>query len=454
MARQTTDQPITTREARKRLAPRAEPYWRALDAGTAIGYRRGASGGTWIGRALVEGKYRERSIGRADDVIRPDGTAYLDYRQASEKVKAWASGAHREVAGLEAAPASRAPYTVADAVADYLADYRRRGGKGLVQTQHNANAHILPALGDARLDRLTPQRITRWRDALADAAPRVRTRAKAAGKPAAPAVRAIDPTDPEAARRRRATANRVLTDLKAALNHAHTAGRVTNADAWASVKPFKGADAPTVRFLTDAEATRLVNACPEDFRAMVTAALLTGMRYGELAALRAGAFNPDAGTITVAASKSGKPRHVVLTDEGRAFFATHTAGKDSRAHTFTRAQLVRQATKDSAAVTKRAPWGKSHQHRAMQDACAAAKIAPAVSFHILRHTYASRLAMLGAPLPVIAAQIGHESTRMTERHYAHLAPSYVADTVRGLFGSMGIVPASNVEPFQGRGGAR
>jgi len=449
MARQTTDQPITTREARKRLAARAEPYWRALDSGTGIGYRRGGSGGTWIGRALVEGKYRERGIGRADDVIRADGTAYLDFRQASEKVKAWAGGAHRESAGLDSAPTSRAPYTLADAMADYLASYRRRGGKGLVQTQHAANAHILPALGNARLERLTPQRITRWRDALADAAPRVRTSAKATAKQAAPAVRAIDPADPEAARRRRATANRVLTILKAALNHAHTAGRVPNADAWASVKPFKEADAPTVRHLTDAEATRLVNACPDDFRAMVTAALLTGMRYGELTALRAGAFNPDAGTVTVAASKSGKPRHVVLTDEGRDFFAQRAAGKDSRAHVFTR-HLVQQATKDSHAVTERAAWGKSHQHRAMQDACTAANIAPAVSFHILRHTYASRLAMLGAPLPVIAAQLGHEGTRMTERHYAHLAPSYVADTVRNLFGRMGIVPASNVQPFPGR----
>ena len=433
MARQTTDQPITTREARKRLAARAEPYWRALDSGTGIGYRRGGSGGTWIGRALVEGKYRERGIGRADDVIRADGTAYLDFRQASEKVKAWAGGAHRESAGLDSAPTSRAPYTLADAMADYLASYRRRGGKGLVQTQHAANAHILPALGNARLERLTPQRITRWRDALADAAPRVRTSAKATAKQAAPAVRAIDPADPEAARRRRATANRVLTILKAALNHAHTAGRVPNADAWASVKPFKEADAPTVRHLTDAEATRLVNACPDDFRAMVTAALLTGMRYGELTALRAGAFNPDAGTVTVAASKSGKPRHVVLTDEGRDFFAQRAAGKDSRAHVFTR-HLVQQATKDSHAVTERAAWGKSHQHRAMQDACTAANIAPAVSFHILRHTYASRLAMLGAPLPVIAAQLGHEGTRMTERHYAHLAPSYVADTVRKVLG--------------------
>jgi len=31
-----------------------------------------------------------------------------------------------------------------------------------------------------------------------------------------------------------------------------------------------------------------------------------------------------------------------------------------------------------------------------------------------------------------------------KKHYGHLAPSYVADTVRAAFGSLGIVAASNV----------
>jgi hypothetical protein len=46
-------------------------------------------------------------------------------------------------------------------------------------------------------------------------------------------------------------------------------------------------------------------------------------------------------------------------------------------------------------------------------------------------------------MPVIAAQLGHADTRMTERHYAHLAPSYVADTVRAAFGPLGLLPAKD-----------
>jgi integrase len=41
--------------------------------------------------------------------------------------------------------------------------------------------------------------------------------------------------------------------------------------------------------------------------------------------------------------------------------------------------------------------------------------------------------MRGVPMGVIAAQLGHADTRMTEKHYAHLAPSYVADTIRAHF---------------------
>ena len=58
--------------------------------------------------------------------------------------------------------------------------------------------------------------------------------------------------------------------------------------------------------------------------------------------------------------------------------------------------------------------------------------------------------MKGAPLAVIAAQLGHADTRICERHYADLSPSYVADTVRSAFGKLGIVPLSNVASISTR----
>ena len=66
-------------------------------------------------------------------------------------------------------------------------------------------------------------------------------------------------------RRRRSTANRVLTILKAALNHAHREGRCASDDAWRTVRAFREADAARLRYLSDDEARRLTNACPRGF---------------------------------------------------------------------------------------------------------------------------------------------------------------------------------------------
>ena len=55
--------------------------------------------------------------------------------------------------------------------------------------------------------------------------------------------------------------------------------------------------------------------------------------------------------------------------------------------------------------------------------------------------------MRSVPLAVIAAQLGHSDTRMVEKHYGHMSASYVADTVRAAFGSLGIVELSNVVPI-------
>jgi integrase len=328
------------------------------------------------------------------------------------------------------APLGR-PYTVADAISEYRADYLRRGGKAVDRLDWSAQAWILPVLGAIELAKLSKGRIQAWHQNLAETPARLRTKSGGAQK-----YREAD-NSAEAIRRRRSTANRVLTILKAALNYAHAERKCATDDAWRTVRAFREADAARLRYLSDAEARRLTNACPADFRALVAAALLTGCRYGELAAMIVDDLNSDAGTLRVRISKSGTPRHVVLTQEGSDFVAGIAVGKPASARLLTRSNGK--------------PWGKSEQQRPLAAACAAARIDPPINFHGLRHTYASRLAMKGVPLAVIAAQLGHSDTRMVEKHYGHLAPSYVADTVRAAFGSLGIVGASNVlAPAVGR----
>jgi integrase len=166
-----------------------------------------------------------------------------------------------------------------------------------------------------------------------------------------------------------------------------------------------------------------LNACPPDFRALVRGALATGCRYGELARLEVRDFNRDAGTLLVREAKSGKPRHVPLDDEALEFLAVITAGLGSDERIFRRAGG--------------GAWGKSHQARPLSEACRAARIDPPANFHALRHTWASDRVMKGAPLMVVAQVLGHSDTRMVEKHYGHLAPSYVRDTVRATAMELG-----------------
>ena len=76
------------------------------------------------------------------------------------------------------------------------------------------------------------------------------------------------------------------------------------------------------------------------------------------------------------------------------------------------------------------PWKASEQARPMAEAVKRAKIDPPITFHGLRHSWASLSVMAGVPLMVVAKNLGHASTVMVERHYSHLAPSYVADAIR------------------------
>jgi integrase len=121
------------------------------------------------------------------------------------------------------------------------------------------------------------------------------------------------------------------------------------------------------------------------------------------------------------------------TDEGKHFFGRAVAGRSASEMILTHY--------DGRA------WGRSEQHRRIADACTAANVATC-TVHELRHTYASRLVMKGVPLAVVAAQLGHKDTRMVEKHYGHLAPSYVADTIRAAFGELGITGISNVRTLR------
>lgn len=419
MGRAVRDARIDKREARLKLVARAEPYWRLVSEGCHLGYYRGARGGKWVARFRKPGAvggYAKTTIGEADDVRDADGDAILSFRQADNAAREWFD---KQARG-DKRPTGQA-YTVGDALDDYIKHF---AGKSLTATKSRVEAIIRPAFGTIAVDALTAKQISDWHKERGKSPAKLRT-GKLADK-----VNVREASDEDALRRRRSTANRDLTVLKAALNRAFREGDARSDDAWRKVQAFKAVDTAKARYLTDDEARRLVNATDPVFRPMAQAAMLTGARYGSLCKAKVRDFDPQSGTLTLPDTKGGRAVIVYLEAEGARLIAKAARGKLPTAVLFTHPS-GRQ-------------WAASEQARYLQRACKDSGVATC-TFHDLRRTYGARLARAGVPMPVIAEALGHADERMTRKHYAHLGPSYVSTTIRHHAAGLGIVSDDNVK---------
>jgi integrase len=424
MSRTLKDAALGTRTERARLKPRGKPYFRAIEEGVHIGYRkpRGRKGkpavsGKWVLRRFVEGQVSKKGkkqpyvieqIGIADDFTDADGAAVLNFAQAQNRARATLQQeAQAKVGG---------PYTVETAIDDYFLRLEHEG-KDTSDARSRAGVHIIPRLGAIDCNKITAKQIRNWLSAMASSPGRARPKGNK------PNFRKFDPDDADEVRKRQASANRVFNILRGALNHGFEEGDIDSNREWSRVKPFKGVDVPRLNFLTVAEATRLINTCDREFRPAVEIALTTGARYGEICLLEVRDFDRDAKTLTIRKSKSKKVRTIFLGNEGVQLFTRLTAGRLGAE------RIVR--TSDGK------PFKKSFQVRRMKEACHRAKITPAIGFHELRHSYASFLVKAGTPMRYIADVLGHSSTKITDR-YSHLVPSDVAKTIRNNVPEFGL----------------
>jgi integrase len=381
MPRKVRDSSLENRSSRSKLKARGKPYYRLIGEGLHLGYRKNEGVGKWVARRYIGNqRYEVETIAAADDVEASNHDTILTFYEAQERA--------REKRGYTG------PYRVRDAMEAYLHDRS-------LDSRQRSDRLILPRLGDRLVDSLTTSELRQWHRDL---------------------VRSDG--DADVIRARRATANRVLAILRAALNMAFRDGKVSSDTAWRRVKTFNNVQTARARYLSVEEAQRLLNGCEPEFRLLVRGAPETGARYSELTRLRVSDFNPDSGTVHVRQSKSGKGRHVILTENGTEFFTRLCAGRSGSAPMFGM------------------EWGSHHQVRRMWRACERAKIEPAVGFHQLRHTWASLAVMAGMPLPVVAKNLGHVDTRMVELHYGHMAPSYVVEQVRKFAPRYGIAEVS------------
>lgn len=423
MSRTKVSGQVGTRTDRLQLKARTSPYWVVLEKGRALGYRKGLKGGTWIARFHDSAAQRVyKSLGAADDISDADGAMVLSFTQAQEKAREWFRTAYYQLTGERV---QVGVYTVRQAVEDYLEDRDRHGMETVDRVRKDFEAHVLPTLGNYPLDRLNRKKIEDWLTVVAASGLRRRGKERAA------------PATADQKRSRKATANRIWNNLRAALNHAYEEKHIQTDAGWAEVRAFRGTQVARIHFLNVTEQVRLVNACPEDFRLLVQAGLFTGARESELTRLVAEDFDAVNGSIFIEFSKNRKSRHVYLTTEGQAFFQELVAGLEPSAPLFRRTQYGRKDRRNSG------EWTRPEMTRTMRTVCDAAKI-PHMVFHELRHTYASMLVNAGVPLVFVAQQLGHANTRQVEKHYGHLCKTARADAVRRLAPEQGIFQPGNV----------
>jgi integrase len=216
----------------------------------------------------------------------------------------------------------------------------------------------------------------------------------------------------------RKTINNHLTVFRRILAIAAEWGEV---DFVPAVRWLECAD-PEFDFLTFDEANKLIACADNYWRTMIVVAVRTGLRLGELLALRWSDVDLTGGRINVRRSvvegiigtpKNGRTREVPLSEQAAAALGEHPH----------RAELV-LCDADGGMLTPaecRWPLRRAYQRAGLRR----------VGWHMLRHTFASHLAMRGAPLKAIQELLGHSTIDMTMR-YAHLSPDARRDAVRLL----------------------
>jgi integrase len=173
------------------------------------------------------------------------------------------------------------------------------------------------------------------------------------------------------------------------------------------------------RFLSDNERDALLQACRAStsrfLYTVVVLALSTGMRRGEIMALRWPQIDLVNGRILLFETKNDTSRSVPLA--GRALAMMSDLAKVRRIES----DLVFYSEVGDQPVDLTKPWTTALEK---------AKV-PNFRFHDLRHSAASYLAMNGATTIEIAAVLGHKTLQMVKR-YSHLANSHTSSVVTAM----------------------
>jgi integrase len=193
---------------------------------------------------------------------------------------------------------------------------------------------------------------------------------------------------------------------------------------------------PEDEYLDFDETDRFLKATTPEWKPFLATALKTGLRVGELLALKWSDVDLVAGHLIVrrtlwrdeeGSPKGGRNRKVPLSPEALAGLKAHRHLRGEYVFcTESGDRLTHSMVKDVVPAT-----------------CRRAGLGKRITTHGLRHSFASHLVMRGASLKAVQELLGHESIEMTLR-YSHLTPDVKREAVRLLDGPAGAEKSGDI----------
>jgi len=179
------------------------------------------------------------------------------------------------------------------------------------------------------------------------------------------------------------------------------------------------------RYCNAEQTAAIFEVCKTDeLRFILFCGFHAGMRYGEIDAARPDWFDLDAGVITISPNHLWKPkdkteRHVPISSDLGVFL---------KAYGLREPYMLRPEKEPGK-------WRYRYDARKAFNALAAEAKLPWVSFHTMRHSFASRLVSSGVSIYKVAEWMG-DDVRVVQKHYGHLQPDN-GDIDRGLAAQAG-----------------
>ena len=190
------------------------------------------------------------------------------------------------------------------------------------------------------------------------------------------------------------------------------------------VKLLKG-ETKRLRFLMPDEIQKLLSNCTDHLKPIVTVAVHTGMRKGELLGLQWDRVNFEQGIITLLDTKNNERRDIPMNE---------TVKKTLEGIERKGENVFCSGDGETSGDVRRS-FETALRRSGISD----------FRFHDLRHCFASNLVMEGVDIMTVKELMGHKTLDMTLR-YSHLAPNHKTKAVNILDRIMSLNPPQSVMP--------